>query len=79
MDFFAMNDSKQAQGMLCRALPLLLALIVSGCAVTGQDPVIAPDVETTEVEPSPAPEVTPPVKPDVPAVTKPRLFAPRTI
>ena len=58
-----------------RALPVVLALFFSACAINVPEPVIEPEVETVEAEPPT--EVGRPDQPEAPANTEATLFGPR--
>lgn len=72
-----MNCICRTQGLLFRTLPLVLALFFSGCAIIGQQPDPAPEVETTEIEPAPASELEPPPAAETPVATEPEPFTQR--
>ena len=71
-----MNYLKETQGTLFRALPLVLAMLFSGCATIGQDTAVEPVVETAEVEP-PVPETTRPASPPQAVTQVPGPFGPK--
>ncbi len=70
-----MNCIYRTQGTLFRILPLMLALLFSGCAIIGQQPDTTPEVEATEV--TPVAEIDKPPAPDVPVPSEQELFGPR--
>jgi ABC-type uncharacterized transport system substrate-binding protein len=73
---FAMTHSTRMQGLLARILPVLLALIVSGCAVTGQSPDTTVEPPPVVAEPAPTKKIQP--KPQIPAVPVPQVLGSRT-
>ncbi|MFQ5982684.1 MAG: ABC transporter substrate binding protein [Woeseiaceae bacterium] len=70
-----MNPMTRMQGLLVKVLPLLVALIFSGCALVPKEPVVEPEVQATEPAPE-APDATAPA-PDIQVVSEPEPFGPR--
>ena len=60
--------------MLFRSLPIVVTLLLSGCAIVGQDTVAPPEVEA--IEPTPAPP-TKAVRPQVAVTPEPVIFSSR--